>query len=87
MARVIIGYSAEFTSTGYIYDYPNYESDHIQYDVGTPIELPSNYTSRMEGEFYPVSAPSGWVLYYEIGNIQPVYKTVTDAIQIGKFTQ
>lgn len=78
MAQVVTNYSAKFTSTGYIYASPDIYSSHTQYDVGTPITLPADYASRMEGEFYPVDAPYGWVLYYEIGGITPNYTTVTD---------
>lgn len=79
MAQVITSYSAKMASTGYIYASPDIYSSHVQYDVGTALTLPADYASRMSGEFYPVSAPSGWVLYYEIGSITPNYKTVTDA--------
>lgn len=78
MAKVITNYSAKFTSAGYIYASPDIYSSHTQYDVGTPITLPKDYAARMDGEFYPVDAPYGWVLYYEIGGITANYTTTTD---------
>lgn len=78
MAKVITSYGAEFTSTGYIYERPDIYSSHVQYDVGTPITLPADYAAKIDDGFYPVIAPSGWVLYYEIGNITANYTTTTD---------
>lgn len=79
MAQVVANYSAKLTSTAYIFSSPDESSSKAQYSVGTPITLPADYAARMDGEFYPVDAPYGWVLYYEIGDITPNYKTVTDA--------
>ena len=78
MAQVVENYSAKLVSTAYIFSSPDTSSSKTQYSAGTPITLPANYAERMDGEFYPVDAPYGWVIWYEIGDITPNYKTVTD---------
>lgn len=78
MAQVIIRYTAKLASDAYIYDSPDISSDHVRWNAGTPIELPADYLAKMRDEFYPVLAPSGWILYYNVGDIEPVYGTTTD---------
>ena len=79
MAKVITSYAAQLTERGYVYSSPDIYSSKTQYEPGTPITLPSNYAARMDGEFYPVDAPYGWVQYYIVGGITPNYTTTTDA--------
>ena len=80
MAQVITGYSAVMSSTDYIFDSPDANSDKTQYGYGTELMLPSDYISRMNGEFFPVTHPeSGWIRYSVVGSITPIYQTVTDA--------
>ena len=79
MAQTITAYTAVLTSTDYVFDSPDTSSSKTQYSVGTDLRLPADYASRESNGFYPVTAPeSGWVRYYLVGSIKPVYTTTTD---------
>lgn len=79
MAQTITAYTAVLTSTDYVFDSPDTSSSKTQYSVGTDLRLPADYASRESNGFYPVTSPeSGWVRYYLVGSIKPVYTTTTD---------
>ena len=79
MAKTIVAYSAVMTSTDYIFDRPDSSGDKTQYDYGTELRLPADYASRENNGFYPVTYPeNGWVRYYVVGSISPIYETTTD---------
>lgn len=81
MAKVIDCYSAEAggSSTMYYYRYPDNTSEATRIYTGEAIYLAVDYLSGMEGSMYRMVDPEGWIQWYHVRNIQPVYRTVTDA--------
>lgn len=96
MAKIIDRYSAEAggSSTMYYYRYPDNSSEATRIYTGETIYLAADYGTSMEGSMYRLIDPEGWIHWYHVRNIQPVYKTVTDpctapdavAIQNGVLT-
>ena len=79
MAKTIVAYSAVLTNTDYIFDRPDLSGEKTAYDYGTELRLPADYAARESNGFYPVTYPeSGWVRYYMVGSISPVYETTPD---------
>lgn len=78
MAQVIVGYHAEMSNRGYIYDSPDYSSGKTQYEAGTSLYLPADYGQRETNGFYPVDSPGGWIEYYILTGITPDYDTAAD---------
>lgn len=79
MAKVVDQYSAVMNSTDYIFDRPDVAGEKTQYDYGQELRLPANYSERETDGFYPVTYPeNGWIRYYIVAEITPIYKTVTD---------
>lgn len=81
MARIVDYYSAMAggSSTMYYFQYADNTSAATRIYTGTPIQLPADYGARMVDTMYPLKSPSGWIHWYHIQNITPVYKTITDA--------
>jgi len=81
MAQIVDYYSATAggSSAMYYYQYPDNTSTATRIYTGTPIQLPADYAARMEDTMYPLKSPSGWMHWYHIQDITPVYKTITDA--------
>jgi len=81
MAQVIDCYRAEAggSSTMYYYRYPDNTSQATRIYTGEAIYLAANYLSAMEGSMYRMVDPEGWIQWYHVRDIQPVYRTVTDA--------
>lgn len=81
MAKVIDCYAAEAggSSTMYYYRYPDNTSEATRIYTGEAIYLPADYGNRMSGSMYPLQDPEGWIHWYHVQNITPVYKTVADA--------
>ena len=81
MAQVIDCYRAEAggSSTMYYYRYPDNTSQATRIYTGEAIYLAANYLSAMEGSMYRMVDPDGWIQWYHVRDIQPVYRTVTDA--------
>lgn len=80
MAKVVTAYSAVMTNTSYIYDRPDDDGEKTQYDYGTELRLHRNYAERETNGYYPVIYPeNGWIEYWVVGEIEPIYETVTDA--------
>ena len=63
----------------YYYRYPDNTSEATRIYSGEVIYLPADYLSRMEGTMYCLLEPSGWIQWYHVQGIEPVYRTVTDA--------
>lgn len=80
MAQVIDCYSAQAggSSTMYYYRYPDNTSAATRIYTGEAIYLAADYLSGMVGSMYRMVDPAGWIQWYHVRNIQPVYRTVTD---------
>jgi len=81
MAQVISHYTAKVggSSTMYYYEKADDTSKAVRIYTNTGITLPADYKSRLENYMYPTIDPGGWIFYYYIKDVTPVYKTVTDA--------
>lgn len=81
MAQIVDYYSATAggSSAMYYYQYADNTSTATRIYTGTPIQLPADYAARMVDTMYPLKSPSGWMHWYHIQDITPVYKTITDA--------
>lgn len=81
MAKVIDCYSAEAggSSTMYYYRYPDNASEATRIYTGEAIYLAADYLSGMEGSMYRMVDPEGWIQWYHVRNIHPIYRTITDA--------
>jgi len=80
MAKVIDCYAAEAggSSTMYYYRYPDNTSEATRIYTGEAIYLAADYLDSMSGNMYRMVDPEGWIQWYHVQNIQPVYKTITD---------
>lgn len=81
MAQVIDRYSAKAggSSTMYYYRYADNTSAATRIYTGEPIYLAADYGSRITNHMYLMVDPSGWIHWYHVQDIKPVYKTITDA--------
>lgn len=81
MAKVVDYYSATAggSSTMYYYRYADNTSAATRIYTGTVIHLAADYGSRITNGMYLMRSPSGWIHWYHVQNIEPVYKTITDA--------
>ena len=81
MAQVIERYHAQAggSSTMYYYRYADNTSAATRIYTGEGFFLVSDYIASMIGTMYKMDEPSGWIPWYHVQNITPVYKTVTDA--------
>lgn len=81
MAQVIDCYSAKAggSSTMYYYRYPDNTSEATRIYTGEMVYLSASYLQGMTGSMYPMVDPWGWIPWYHVQDIQPVYRTVTDA--------
>ena len=75
MAQIVDYYSATAggSSAMYYYQYADNTSTATRIYTGTPIQLPADYAARMEDTMYPLKSPSGWMHWYHIQDITPVY--------------
>lgn len=80
MAQVIDRYRAEVgnSSTMYYYCYPDNTSEATRIYTGEVIYLAADYLSGMVGSMYRMVDPEGWIQWYHVRSIEPVYRTVTD---------
>lgn len=80
MAQVVDCYNAEAggSSTMYYYRYPDNTSQATRIYTGEAIYLAADYLESMVGSMYRMVDPEGWIQWYHVRNIQPVYRTVTD---------
>lgn len=80
MAQIIDRYRATVggSSTMYYYQQPDNTSEATRIHTGTIIYLPADYGSRMVGSMYPLVSPPGWMPWYYVEVLEPVYKTITD---------
>lgn len=81
MAQVIDRYQAEAggSSTMYYYRYPDNTSAATRIYAGEVIYLHADHPANMSGSFCLMVDPGGWIPWYHVQNITPVYRTVTDA--------
>lgn len=81
MAQVIDRYRAEAggSSAMYYYQYADNTSAATRLYSGTVIYLHKDYADRITAGMYLMVDPSGWIPWYYVQNVKPVYKTVTDA--------
>ena len=81
MAKVIERYIAEAggSSTMYYYEYPDNTSEATRIYTGETIYLSAKYAEKMVDDMYYMVDPAGWIHWYHVQNIQPVYRTVTGA--------
>ncbi len=80
MAKVIDRYHAKAggSSAMYYYEYADNTSKATRIYTGTVIYLHRNYTDRITSGMYLMVDPSGWIPWYYVQDIEPVYVTVTD---------
>ena len=80
MAKVVDCYRAEAggSSTMYYYEYPDNTSDATRIYTGETFYLAADYGSSMQDSYYRMVDPEGWIPWYYVDNVQPVYRTVTD---------
>lgn len=81
MAKVVERYyaTAGGSSTMYYYEYPDNTSDATRIYTGEGFFLSKDYQERMSGSMYLMVEPSGWIPWYHVQEITPVYKTITDS--------
>ena len=81
MAKVIDRYSAAAggSSCMYYYQYADNTSKATRIYTGEAIYLDKNYGERITNSMYLMVDPSGWIPWYYVRDIKPVYRTVTDA--------
>jgi len=80
MAQVVDGYSAiaSGSSTMYYYTHADNTSPATRIYTGEPIYLEPDYLENMVGTMYRMKVPDGWIHWYHVDQIAPVYRTVTD---------
>ena len=80
MAQVIKHYQAKAggSSTMYHYAAPDDTSRATRIYTGTTVILPADYAARGTNGMLPTITPGGWMFWYYVQNIQPVYQTVAD---------
>lgn len=80
MARVISHYTAAAggSSAMYYYALADDTSKAVRIDTGTAIKLPEDYILRSQNSMLPTIEPGGWMFWYYVQNIQPVYQIVAD---------
>lgn len=81
MAQVIKSYRAKAggSSAMYYYRYADNTSAATRIYTGEVIYLHKDYADRITSGMYLMTDPSGWIPWYHVQDIEPVYMTVTDA--------
>lgn len=81
MAKIVSHYTASAggNSTMYTYEQPDDTSKALRIYTGDLINLPEDYFERMTNSMYPTLYPGGWIFWYYVHDIEPSYRTVTDA--------
>jgi len=80
MAKTVRYYTAVTTNRGYILYQPDGNTGGVQYERGTVIHLAANYNTTMQYSRYRVISPmDGWINWWIVGSITPVYDTTVDA--------
>ena len=81
MAQVVDCYSATAggSSTMYYYTHADNTSAATRIYTGEPIYLRADYAEIMTNGMYRMKDPEGWIFWYHVQDIKPVYRTVTDA--------
>lgn len=80
MAQVISHYTGVVSGGATIYCYSSASNTSAARRVyaGDSVRLPADYASHGRNGMLPTDSPSGWMYYYNISNVTPSYKTVTD---------
>ena len=80
MAQVISHYTGVVSGGATIYCYSSASNTSTARRVyaGDSVRLPADYASHGRNGMLPTDSPSGWMYYYNISNVTPSYKTVTD---------
>ena len=80
MARVLNHYRGEAQggATFYMYDRPSTSSPATRVYNGDLVTLPPDYLSMEVNGMWPTINPGGWMFYYNVGSLEPVYYTEPD---------